>query len=110
MAKKERIQASPSQTFGYFAADLEMERISKYNVRYKVKNHSGFGVENLTHIQVSRKDFPKDDDFSMDFINADLQKLGKTGDRDDEKSVAKLIAKQDGFKQLKNLKLMIVGE
>jgi hypothetical protein len=94
----------------WFEADLEMERISKYSVRYLVKNPIGLKVQNLSTVDISRSDFPKDDDYSMDFINSDIPAIAKSGDKDIASGVAKLLKKQADFRTLKNLKLYIVAE
>ena len=94
-----------------FSADLEMTRISKYSVRYRVKNKEGFGLlGGLAHVEFERKNFPNDDDFSMEFINLDLAQRARTGDQDNPAGVAKLLQKQAGFRKLKNFKLYIEEE
>jgi len=55
-----------------FTAQLEMTAIHPKVVRFRVTSHKGLGVLGLHHIEVDRADFPKDDDFNMDFINMDL--------------------------------------
>lgn len=93
----------------YYSADLEMVRINRSNVRYRLKNPSGFGVQNLNHIEISRSNFPVDNDFSMDFINSDIPKLAKTGDKDNEQAVGRLMAKQIFFRAFKNLRIQIIA-
>ena len=102
--KEEKVQAK------WFEAGLEMQRISKYTVRYKVKSPSGLNVVNLDHLEIARSDFPKDDNFSMDFINEDIPTQARTGDKDSAVGVAALLKKQAQFRVYKNLKIYIVAE
>lgn len=91
-----------------FDADLELERINKFTVRYLVKNANGLKVQNLSTLEISRSDFPKDDNFSLHFMEEDIAAMAKTGDRDAPEGVASLLQKQAQFRQFKKFKLYIV--
>jgi hypothetical protein len=45
----------------------------------------------------------------VDFINSDIPKLAKTGDKDNEQAVGRLLEKQAIFRTFKNLKIQIIG-
>lgn len=108
--KAERKEAADKVKVQYFSADLEMDRINKYYVRYLVKNHHGLRIQGFGALEIDRRDFPNDDNFSMDFINEDIPAEAKTGDKDAPDGVAILLKKQEAFRKFKNLKLYIVAE
>lgn len=100
MSETEKKQDKP-----FFSADVEMTRISKFNVRFRVLNHEGATLP-LHHLEFARSDFPIDDDFNMNFINADLRKL--VDDIGNKVEVPKdIFAKQKAFRKFRKFRIMI---
>lgn len=95
--KKEKAEKVERVTQDVFTAKLEMTTIHPKSVRFRVTGHKGFGVIGLHHIEVDRRNFPKDDDFNMGFIDMKLSK-------DSSKEVFK---KQASFRMFKHLSLKI---
>jgi len=98
-----------------FEAKAELTAIRKDSCRFRVgpnkheeKKPTGFiNITNLTHFDVPREHFPKDDDFSLDFINSDIDKRAKTIWKDDPKAVEKLKEKQAEFKKFTVVKIVM---
>lgn len=86
----------------FFRAELELTRISKNNVRYRVVNPSG-AAPDVHHVQFDRSEFPVDDDFNMDFIMNDLAKDG-----DDNEPSKEMLDKQKKFRSWVKLHMVIV--
>ena len=80
-----------------FSAKLEMTTIHPKVVRYRVTHHKGLGVIGLHHVEIDRRNFPKDDDFNMGFIDMKLPKDASEKD----------LKKQAGFRMYKNLSIKI---
>lgn len=95
--EKEKIEKVERAIEELFTAQLEMTTIHPKVVRYRVTHHNGLGVIGLHHIEIDRRNFPKDDDFNMDFINKELSKDVPKG----------LVKKQADFKVFKELALTI---
>ena len=79
-----------------FTAELELTRISKYNLRYRIINHDGYKCP-LDHVEFDRGGFPSDDDFNMDFLLKDLGKDASKG----------IWRKQAKFRDYLNYKMVI---
>ena len=92
--QKEKVESVVKELF---TAQLEMTAIHPKVVRFRVTGHKGLGVLSLHHIEMDRANFPKDDDFNMDFINMDLP-------TDLPKTVFK---RQASFRMYKNLAMNI---
>jgi len=80
-----------------FTAQLEMTAIHPKVVRYRVTGHKGLEITGLHHLEMNREEFPKDDDFNMDFINMDLPK----------DAPKKVVKQQVSFRMYKNLAMNI---
>ena len=74
-----------------------MTRISKDGVVYRVSNAEGTANSIPEFISFDRGMFPKDDDFSMDFMGQDLGRDAPKG----------MLKKQENFRDLLSLKLEI---
>lgn len=104
-----------------FSAILELENISGKVVKFKVKGSDGANVLNLHHIEIDRKDFPKDDNFNMDFINSNLDKAERPGvpkklrkeeeiaeaNKQIDKAQEKMLKKQSDYKTMTRYELVI---
>lgn len=92
-----------------FTAGLELRNIDKSGAHYRVTVPSGLKVDGLSHIQIARSEFPKDDDFNMDFMNANLDAIKPVNADDtvDKKAVKKLKDKQTQFRKFRYLTLTI---
>ena len=95
-----------------FSADLQMRRISKQGVRYAIENPEGLALNDLHHIEVGRAFFPKDDNFSMDFMNVDLKPQGDPAEqtKDHLEAIKSLKKKQAEFRKFLKFKLVIMRE
>ena len=113
MTKKKKAEAEE-----LFTAELEMTRIVESGVRYRVIKPKGINVLNLHHLEIAREDFPRDDDFSMNFMGLDLDKIGAyTEDEaermtdEEKKTVQKtfeaLKEKQAEFRKFQRFELVI---
>lgn len=92
--------------------ELELTGISKSEVRYRAVNKCG--IENdIHHIAIPRRCFPDDENFSLDFINANLD--AKSTDPNAKMFVTKaelaaierMKTKQAEYRKLAKLKLYI---
>ena len=89
-------------------AKMTMISIDKFKARFRVTNHEGNWADGMDihHVDVARKKFPNDDDFNLDFINADidasnLQDLDNpVDDKTIEQMKKHLKKKQKAFKNL----------
>ena len=55
-----------------YSANLVLTTIHPTVVRYRVVDAGGMLPLGFTHLQFDRKEFPMDDDFSLNFIDADI--------------------------------------
>ena len=94
-----------------FKAGLELTTIHPKVVRYRVTNSRGFNVLGLHHIEVDREDLPKEDNFNMDFINANLPDEAipeKNVDLESaQEALDNLKKKQEGYRVYKRYELII---
>ena len=119
MAKKEEKKTL------FFKAKMEMTHIGTKLVKFRVKESDGLDINDMHHIHVNREDFPRDENFSFDFMdrNIEIPKEPKNPGKDAmkvdvmeyEKAMAEIKAlkkmkdKQDGFKALRNMEIIIQG-
>lgn len=92
-----------------FSAALELERIAKDGVRYRVTSEQGMTVWDLDHITFDRQEFPEDDNFNLDFLAADLDAIKPANPDDviDPKAVKQLKKKQGEFRRFQKLAIVI---
>jgi len=98
-----------------FEATAELTAVYRDRCRFRVgpnthdeKDKTGLvNVTNLTHLDIPREHFPDDDDFSLDFINADLDELAETDWKDDDKALSALKKKQKKFAKFAGLKIVM---
>ena len=95
-----------------FSADLSMRRIAKHGVRYRVENPEGLAINDLHHIEVDRAFFPKDDNFSMDFMNVEILPQGDPEEQTEQylAGLKSLKKKQAEFRKFLALKLVILRD
>lgn len=117
-----------SEPKSFFTADLELTAIDRRLMHYQVINPDGAIINDLPHLTMARyvikegkpikSTFPVDDDFSLDFMNKDLENtepyseseaeaMSEDEKRNAEKSFAGLVKKQENFKKFQRLQLTI---
>lgn len=74
MAKRKSQKPKEPEKKTLFRAGLEMTKIVESGVRFRVVNPRGLNVLDLHHIQIHRNEFPREENFSLDFLNRDLDK------------------------------------
>ena len=106
-----------------FRAKLEMTDIGMKLVKFRVTEHEGIGITDLHHLHVDRADFPRDENFSFDFMNRDIEipkepktpgeKAMRTDIMEYEESLAgiratkKMKAKQDAFRAFRVMEIIV---
>jgi len=65
----------------FYSAELELTAIYHAHVKYRVVKPKGANVLAFSHVQMDRKVgdvdvFPRDDDFSLDFLNSKIPNYG----------------------------------
>lgn len=112
----------------FYTADLELVGIDRGIMHYQILNPEGAIINDLHHLTMARylvKDskpvrttFPVDDDFSLDFMNKDLDNAEPYSEseaetmiedekRNAEKAFAGLVKKQEEFRKFQRLQLTI---
>lgn len=102
-----------------FEANLKLVTINRYVMRYEVVNAKGLDAD-VTHIEFARhlhssdpvlSPFPIDDDFNMDFLEADLDSDAylppDPNELIDVDAVKASKKKQKEFRKWRNLRLVI---
>ena len=104
-----------------YTCNLELTRISRDNVRFRVRDEKGLDLD-VHHLQFARRApmpddgtpakeyFPTDPDFNMDFIMGDLREMMKEAPADDpisEEDIRVAEEKQAQFSKWRELKLII---
>jgi len=121
-------KASPKETEekhnALFNASLELTAIYHDRVRYRVVQPEGVALIDFHHIEMERKRapkedvFPRDDDFSFDFLNADLRaalpytedeasRWSETEKAGAEKALEAMKKKQTEFRRFAKLHIVI---
>ena len=109
-----------------FKAKLEMTDIGIKLVKFRVTEHEGIGITDLHHLHADRADFPRDENFSFDFMNRDIviedepkapgKEAMKTDIMEYEEAMAairaakKTKAKQDAFRAFRDMEIVITGD
>lgn len=103
--KKKDEKVTEEQKKVFHKSDLELVRINRDSVRYRVLNPEGC-MADIDHVQFARNGFPKDEEFNMDFITRDI-----SGDRpaEDEKALKALRTKQKAFRKYLHMSLEITA-
>ena len=114
MAEKKKVEKKKA----FFRAILKLRNIAGDALTYRVHEIKGKGMDSmegsdripeLHHLKIARKEFPVDDDFSMNFMNLDLDAgniSGKTK-KEKEEALEILKEKQAAFRKFMEFELVI---
>jgi len=106
-----------------YSADLVMTKIHNSGVRFRVERQRGVKILDLHHVIIDRDSFPRDDNFSLGFIDGDIKpaEMMKKPDKDAsqkkiqeyndfmvvKEATDKIMKKQKDFMKFKKYKIVI---